>query len=96
MTKDEQVDRNGFVLQNSWRQKVMLAFIYIDVTNDVQFKLTIFGVFLLLPLFEGVCQYVQLQWEIGLLNKINHPTKTHMQREYFAQLSVHIDHVLSQ
>lgn len=45
MRKDEQVDRNGFVLQNSWRHKAMLAYAYIDVTNDVHFKLTTFGFF---------------------------------------------------
>lgn len=45
MRKDEQVDRNGFVLQNSWRHKAMLAYAYIDVTNDVHFKLTTFGLF---------------------------------------------------
>lgn len=85
MRKDEQVDRNGFVLQNSWRHKAMLAYAYIDVTNDVHFKLTTFGffLFLLLPFLAGCCQCFQLQWEIGLLNKISHPTKTYMQREYF-------------
>ena len=67
MTKDEQVDRNGFVLQNSWRQKVMLAFIYIDVTNDVQFKLTIFGVFLLFTFVRGclsICSITMGDWSV--------------------------------